>query len=722
MKKQLFILLVLVFTFSVSKVTLSQDQFAPINKTPDAFKLSSTDNDGILKQSDNLPIQVVLPNNGFFTSNPRCPQGGRRWVRALYVITAAELTASGFPAGAVSSVGWGYYANNTPVGSFFQNAATMNHVKVYLQLTSLTSVTTISPTWATAIGDVGVIKVCDGTITIPAGLGPYNIDVAAGGPGTGPFSTVAGMGVIVYVESETTTPMTCGVPNDVGAPSPYANAGAGTLMRYYQDGTACPAFNDTASSFMNFTSAVRPETRFGNALVDIADMPNLWYLGKVPYPWGWPDTICVNVRRLVTNPNPISIRVRIKNLDAPFITKFDTTIQLLRSLVQTPFDTIIAIQGLCYPYWKRDSILAEILPIPGEQVPGNNRKGGVQMQTCDSYNWRDVSHPPDGGVGVTGAAHILAACFRNTCPPAIPYVLACVDLSFTSIGEQYRVIVYGDGGGKPGAILHTSANQVTIGGNTPVQYKLPVPLTIPQGVFYIGVEQVGIVNYGLGYNSGLPKKGAVLFTLDGGVTWIDFNTDGDPFIVNICPKTWTTLTNKAFVEGFYLGNGVTRTGSMKMRIRSATTKKVVDSSMVPMSSAGVSVFKFCSVNCDSSYYWDLTSPCAVYVWSAQPQRFDVCDKQYNFSDALNKAYTNGFNPPMVQYPNDNSALVYALYTGDSNQDGCVGAGDISLIDNDVFNFAYHINTDVDGNGTVNATDLALADNNATNFICGQSHP
>ncbi len=84
---------------------------------------------------------------------------------------------------------------------------------------------------------------------------------------------------------------------------------------------------------------------------------------------------------------------------------------------------------------------------------------------------------------------------------------------------------------------------------------------------------------------------------------------------------------------------------------------------------------------------------------------------YDFTAAANKAYGNN------QIQVDNSPFKFAIYSGDVNQDGNVDAVDVSLADNDVFNFVTgYVNTDVTGNNIVDAADLGIIDNNAFNFV------
>ncbi len=66
---------------------------------------------------------------------------------------------------------------------------------------------------------------------------------------------------------------------------------------------------------------------------------------------------------------------------------------------------------------------------------------------------------------------------------------------------------------------------------------------------------------------------------------------------------------------------------------------------------------------------------------------------------------------------DTGPNIFAIYSGDVNQDGSVDGLDLSLVDNDAFNFVTgYVSTDVNGNNFTDALDLAVADNNAYNFV------
>ena len=86
-------------------------------------------------------------------------------------------------------------------------------------------------------------------------------------------------------------------------------------------------------------------------------------------------------------------------------------------------------------------------------------------------------------------------------------------------------------------------------------------------------------------------------------------------------------------------------------------------------------------------------------------------KKYSFLSSANTAFGNN------QIQVDASPVRFAIYGGDSNQDGQVDATDLAQIDNAAFNFVTgYVNTDLTGDNVVDASDGAIADNNAANFV------
>jgi hypothetical protein len=119
-------------------------------------------------------------------------------------------------------------------------------------------------------------------------------------------------------------------------------------------------------------------------------------------------------------------------------------------------------------------------------------------------------------------------------------------------------------------------------------------------------------------------------------------------------------------------------------------------------------FSFINGGSGIPYYFAVKHRNSIETWTGSTPSFTAGSLSYDFTSAASQAFGN------------NQVLVgsdYSFYTGDPNQDGTVDAADLSLIDNDAFNFVSgYVVTDLNGDQSVDGTDLSLCDNNAFNFI------
>ncbi|MBK8983678.1 MAG: hypothetical protein IPM38_15515 [Ignavibacteria bacterium] len=108
------------------------------------------------------------------------------------------------------------------------------------------------------------------------------------------------------------------------------------------------------------------------------------------------------------------------------------------------------------------------------------------------------------------------------------------------------------------------------------------------------------------------------------------------------------------------------------------------------------------------YYIRVTHRNSVSTWSGSTPSFNSNYINYTFISENTQAFGNN----MV-----NVGGIWSFYGGDANQDGSVDVTDISLIDNDSFNFATgYLVTDIDCNDVIDLSDIAVTDNNALNFV------
>ncbi|MBL7765300.1 MAG: hypothetical protein JNJ58_04360 [Chitinophagaceae bacterium] len=105
------------------------------------------------------------------------------------------------------------------------------------------------------------------------------------------------------------------------------------------------------------------------------------------------------------------------------------------------------------------------------------------------------------------------------------------------------------------------------------------------------------------------------------------------------------------------------------------------------------------------YYIVVRHRNAVTTWSASPVNMNSTPFAYDFTTSANHAY--GMNQIQV------APGVWALYSGDINQDGGIDGDDFNALDPDVQagNGGY-LNTDLDGSGGVDGDDFNIFDPNA----------
>jgi hypothetical protein len=103
---------------------------------------------------------------------------------------------------------------------------------------------------------------------------------------------------------------------------------------------------------------------------------------------------------------------------------------------------------------------------------------------------------------------------------------------------------------------------------------------------------------------------------------------------------------------------------------------------------------------------------SIETWSANPVALGPA-VTYDFSTAANKAY--GSN--MVNVAGASATAVYALWSGDLNQDGVIESADYLQMENDILAvlFGYNV-SDITGDGIVESADYLLMENNLLQVI------
>ncbi|MFZ4548778.1 MAG: hypothetical protein ACOYN4_15125, partial [Bacteroidales bacterium] len=112
---------------------------------------------------------------------------------------------------------------------------------------------------------------------------------------------------------------------------------------------------------------------------------------------------------------------------------------------------------------------------------------------------------------------------------------------------------------------------------------------------------------------------------------------------------------------------------------------------------------------NGSYYITIKHRNSIQTVSANAVSFAGSSINYNFSNSATSTFGN--NVKAV------GSGRYAIYNGDTNNDGIVNTLDVNSIGNDASGFmSGYLTSDLNGDGIVDALDLIQADSNASNFV------
>ncbi len=174
-----------------------------------------------------------------------------------------------------------------------------------------------------------------------------------------------------------------------------------------------------------------------------------------------------------------------------------------------------------------------------------------------------------------------------------------------------------------------------------------------------------------------------------------------------------SVTVKVVPQGFYNAGGyLNGIDTIRVLLANATTPyAIVDSADVVLDSLTFSATATFSTAASGSYYVVIKHRNSVETWSASGVAFTKgSTASYDFTTAASQAY--GSNEVEV------ATGVYGIYSGDCNQDGYVDPLDLSLVDQDSFNYisGMALATDVNGDKYVDPLDLSIVDQNSFNYV------
>jgi PKD repeat protein len=193
--------------------------------------------------------------------------------------------------------------------------------------------------------------------------------------------------------------------------------------------------------------------------------------------------------------------------------------------------------------------------------------------------------------------------------------------------------------------------------------------------------------------------------------------------VTRAPGAGATLVNlKLYIEGYYIGSGMmnsvkfnqdgvsnaTFVEDLTVELRHATTLALIASTTATLKTDGTMACSF-PTSPSGSYYIVVKGRNMVETWSGTPQTVGAVTLTYDFSNLVSKAYGSNMVPM--------ESGVFAVYSGDTNDDGFVEFSDYTEWEADANDFASgEFPTDLNGDGFVEFTDYTIWESNSNKFI------
>lgn len=423
-----------------------------------------------VKQNLNKPqlLTSILPNNGGTSGNSRAPQGTQRYVRTVYIISAAEMAAAGAKNGIkFYSLGFNYNAG--------QNVATTGTIKMYLENTAEAAFGKTNLTWTN--GTDGVIDkmtlVHDGSITLPTTEGPLDISLSNGNA----FTYTGGA---LYVAFDYQNPSgTIATTGNVALCNNTSVGGANGLRNAYST-TAAP-------TAMQYTSAFRPETRAGwsSGIATDAGVNMVQSFGKIPVLLGANSVIAAQVQNYGDN--------ALTNVSVTLSITGANTFTNTKVIASLPRDAaaLVTFDGFSPTVLGNNTVTVSVA------ADGNNANNSVSellVTTSGSYSYADTS-ASSSALGFSTGAGMMFTKYHITGATTVNSVTVTIGNSTGNPGNT----VYGICADATGKILAKSADyKIGIADlDKPITFNFPAPVSVKDQDIYVGIAQTA--NAAAGY-------------------------------------------------------------------------------------------------------------------------------------------------------------------------------------------------------------------------------
>lgn len=202
------------------------------------------------------------------------------------------------------------------------------------------------------------------------------------------------------------------------------------------------------------------------------------------------------------------------------------------------------------------------------------------------------------------------------------------------------------------------------------------------------------------------------------VTWIDDGYDQQVYSATGCSgiiERTKTLNMKLFLQGFYRQNTnqMVLNDTVKVYLRKYNSPyNIIDSAVGPINKSGNVSLNFRNAENNINYFIVARHRNSIETWS-DPDGVMFTGDMLNFDFSVSNGHAYGANQTQV----DQIPIVYAIFSGDVNQDRIVDLSDVLNIYNDAntFTSGYKV-TDLTGDNFTDLTDILIAYNNSAAFV------
>jgi len=433
---------------------------------------------------DNMSLWV-LPSTGGTSSNTRAPGNTYRYQRTEYLITPAEMAASGFPNGAaVDAIGWlvGTAGATSQTGTL--NIWLMNTANnTYLLGTS----------WTVA----GFTQVSSNSSwTVPIAAGSYTVPFTGG-------STFTYTGGGVYVAWEFSNP---GGTLGTTAVIHLCNLNLTNGLYGQRSNTSMPT-TLVASNW-------RPATTFtNNYYTDVLQVTNIYVQEKCPIPYGVPTTPSARVLNVGTSAETFTLTLQIK--DQATSTVRYSNVQTVTALAAG------AAQVVSFTPWtatitENDNVTVTASAGTGENWLTNNAMTIPMNINTNLYGFCYNLVPSTGyGFTYTTAGGIFATKFHMNGQGSIPSANLFIYNYAANTGNVIYAVVLNSAGTIVAQTPNYTILSTDLGTNK--NFSFPVVPTFTNEDFYVGLAQPtgGTVQwYPIGCMVESPYRANTFYTFD----------------------------------------------------------------------------------------------------------------------------------------------------------------------------------------------------------------